>query len=196
MPNIVQVQKTEVLKCKLRHAFLAVQHCASVWQECARQQEVQLKELFNLCEQYQCCYEANVESLELPASLNEVKSKLLYVIVEKIEQKLCAVQATICEFQKSYDKVNQARINAFEQKPDMVYLTESRAMSPTLATMLEWLDDTERQLHLKKYLLDEMKYGDVSILQQLLKSWLLDDTKVINKIQERLLYLEDFMNEP
>ncbi|GAB1598245.1 uncharacterized protein C1orf109-like [Argonauta hians] len=197
MPDVVQVQKTEAFKCKLRNAFVAVQQCKTVWQECASQEEVQLKELINLCEQYQCCYDANMESVSRGAK--DVKPRLLYVIGEKIEEKLREVDSTMTEFQNSYDKVNQARVNAFEDKPNMASLTMRLTMCPSMATLLEWIDDIERQifakLQLKKYFLDEIQYGDVSVVQQLLNSWCHDDSKVINSIQEKLLYLEDFIKQ-
>lgn len=199
MLDPVEEDKVKNLHKKLHRSFKTLQECIPAMKTCAAKQENVLKELCMFCEQYRECQMATVEKLQLPPQLADVKPKLLHMIVEQINKQLNELRSIMLTYQKLFDKIHNCKMQTFQNLPQINYLTRPNLTFPTLAVMLEWLDDSEKelfhQLCIKNEFLDSVNFKDETLVQKCKTKWLEEDTKVIAKFEGRLAYLQEFLDE-
>lgn len=197
MLDEAQENKVKCLHKKLYRSFKTLQECIPVMQTCINKEESLLKELCMLCEQYRECQVANVQRLQLPAQVADVKSKILHMIVERINDQLKEIRVVMSEYQKLFDRIHESKMRTFKDLPQISYLIRPNWIYPTFAVMLEWVDDSEKevyaQLCLKYEFLDTLNYKDEELWQKCTKTWIEADTKILEKFGERLAHLQDFL---
>ena len=93
MLNQVEEKKAKALHKKLHKSFKTLQECIPTLQMCINKQEGALKELCTLSEQYRECRMAAVEKLQLPPELADVKSRILHIIIVRIDEQLKETRA-------------------------------------------------------------------------------------------------------
>lgn len=94
-------------------------------------------------------------------------------------------------------------LQVYEQHADMISLDavlQASAASPSVAEMLEWLQDIERHyrsLYLKrKYLLSSIQWGDLGNIQALPKAWdRISEDEHPDLVRDILLNVSFFLEE-
>ncbi|XP_043939629.1 uncharacterized protein C1orf109 homolog [Protopterus annectens] len=133
----------------LRRCFGVVQQQEIIWNDCLKECTPLLSSLGNLGEQLQACYSVTFENTPLkdfPDLKDRLKHKLtlaMETIFEKLGEKMSCLQ-------KVRDTVSN-QVTAVFQHYDQLSAAftvdetfERSTLTPSLADMLEWLQDIER----------------------------------------------------
>ncbi|XP_067862538.1 AFG2-interacting ribosome maturation factor [Heptranchias perlo] len=164
----------------LGKCFQVIKQQQSSWDSALTECIPLLSSLSNLAEQLQACNKVvldNTPFREFPDLQLRLKHKLIQAMetnLEKLGEKMSVLR-------RVRDTTNNQVVICFqiyEQHADTIGLTavlERSCLSPSVADMLEWLQDIERfyrnQYLSRKMLLQSISYDDLPNIQALPQSW-------------------------
>uniref|UniRef100_A0A452RG02 AFG2 interacting ribosome maturation factor n=1 Tax=Ursus americanus TaxID=9643 RepID=A0A452RG02_URSAM len=158
----------------LRKCFPVVEEQQGLWQSSLRDCQPLLASLSNLAEQLQAAQNLRFEDVPPLRAFPDLKERLRRkqlaagdTVLDKLGERLCATPSAGEQVLEVYDqRAGSIGVDA---------VLQASAVSPSVADMLEWLQDIERHYrdsYLKrKYLLSSIQWGDLANIQALPKAW-------------------------
>ncbi|XP_004614295.2 ribosome biogenesis protein C1orf109 homolog [Sorex araneus] len=165
----------------LRKCFLAAEQQEGRWQSALQECPALLASLGNLAEQLQAAEQLRFEDVRALRAFPDLKERLRLkqltagdVILDKLGERL-ATLLSVCEEVSSHV---ERGLRVYEQHADAIGIDavlQASAVSPSVADMLEWLQDVERyyrNAYLKrKCLLSSIRWEDLANIQALPRAW-------------------------
>ncbi|XP_022430982.1 uncharacterized protein C1orf109 homolog [Monodon monoceros] len=190
----------------LRKCFPVVEEQQGLWQSALRDCPPLLASLSNLAEQLQAAQNLRFEDVpslrDFPDLQERLRRKQLAAgdtLLDRLGERLAALLKVRDVVSSHVEHVLQI----YEQHADMISLDavlQASATSPSVAEMLEWLQDIERHyrsLYLKrKYLLSSIQWGDLGNIQALPKAWdRISEDEHPDLVRDILLNVSFFLEE-
>ncbi|XP_057568810.1 ribosome biogenesis protein C1orf109 homolog isoform X1 [Hippopotamus amphibius kiboko] len=190
----------------LRKCFPVVEEQQGLWQSALRDCPPLLTSLSNLAEQLQAAQNLRFEDVQALRAFPDLQERLRRkqlaagdTVLDKLEEKLAAL-LKVRDVVSSHVK---HVLQIYEQHADTIDLDavlRASASSPSVAEMLEWLQDIERHYrnsYLKrKYLLSSVQWGDLGNIQALPKAWdRISEDEHADLVQDILLNVSFFLEE-
>lgn len=205
MAKKTECSQLQRLQQQLQKSFTVIQQSVKSWQESLLKCKPELNSIENLGEQYISCKEAPEYMIPMLNTLPDVKDKLLYKITTEINVKVVNIQTEMKSLKHVCDRVTKQcdySMDMYRKHAGTIPIndiTERTATCPSIADLLEWIQDTERlflqQYHIKEHLLDKLNLNDKSTLSLLMNTWNKGDQAVLDQIQEYLCYTALFLEE-
>lgn len=165
----------------LRKCFPVVDEQQGLWQSALRDCPPLLASLSNLAEQLQATQNLRFEDVPSLRAFPDLKERLRRkqlaagdTILDKLGERL----ATLLKVRDVVSSHVERVLQIYEQHADAIGLDavlQASAASPSVAEMLEWLQDIERHYrnsYLKrKYLLSSIQWEDLANIQALPRAW-------------------------
>lgn len=165
----------------LRKCFPVVDEQQGLWQSALRDCPPLLASLSNLAEQLQAAQNLRFEDVPSLRAFPDLKERLRRkqlaagdTILDKLGERL----ATLLKVRDVVSSHVERVLQIYEQHADAIGLDavlQASASSPSVAEMLEWLQDIERHYrnsYLKrKYLLSSIQWEDLGNIQALPRAW-------------------------
>uniref|UniRef100_A0A8C2Y2N3 AFG2 interacting ribosome maturation factor n=1 Tax=Capra hircus TaxID=9925 RepID=A0A8C2Y2N3_CAPHI len=165
----------------LRKCFPVVDEQQGLWQSALRDCPPLLASLSNLAEQLQAAQNLRFEDVPSLRAFPDLKERLRRkqlaagdTILDKLGERL----ATLLKVRDVVSSHVERVLQIYEQHADAIGLDavlQASAASPSVAEMLEWLQDIERHYrnsYLKrKYLLSSIQWEDLGNIQALPRAW-------------------------
>ncbi|XP_003788206.1 uncharacterized protein C1orf109 homolog [Otolemur garnettii] len=168
----------------LRKCFPVVEAQEGLWQSTLRDCQPLLTSLSNLAEQLQAAQNLRFEDVPALRAFPDLKERLRRkqlaagdIVLDKLAEKLAILLKVRDTVSSHVEQVFQT----YEQHADVVGIDavlQPSVVSPSVADMLEWLQDIERHyrnsypLYLKrKSLFSSIQWGDLANIQALPKAW-------------------------
>ncbi|XP_006867611.1 PREDICTED: uncharacterized protein C1orf109 homolog [Chrysochloris asiatica] len=197
----------------LRKCFPVVEEQQGLWRSTLNDCLPLLASLSNLAEQLQAAQ--NVRFEEVPAlrafpDLEERLRRKQLAAGDTVLDKLAERLATLLQVRDTVSSHVEQVFRVHEQHADVVGIDAAlkpSVVSPSLADMLEWLQDIERHyrnsypLHdgrylKRKYLLSSIQWGDLANIQALPKAWeQISEDEHQDLVQDTLLNVSFFLEE-
>ncbi|XP_006886525.1 PREDICTED: uncharacterized protein C1orf109 homolog [Elephantulus edwardii] len=190
----------------LRRCFPAVEDQQGVWRSTLSDCQPLLASLSNLAEQLQAVQNVRFEEVHSLRAFPDLKERLRHkqlaagdTILDKLGDKL----ATLLKVRDTVSSHVEQVFQVYQQHADRIGIDavlQPSVVSPSLADMLEWLQDIERHYrnsYLKrKYLLSSIQWGDLANIQALPKAWdQISEDKHQDLVQDTLLNVSFFLEE-
>ncbi|XP_005995630.1 AFG2-interacting ribosome maturation factor [Latimeria chalumnae] len=190
----------------LRKCFQVISQQEAVWQSTLSECSPLLHSLGNLGEQLQSCNTVALKKTPLKdfLDLEQCLKHKLIMAMECVLEKLSGKMAFLQKVRDTITNQVATVFQLYEQHTgalELSTITERSAVTPSLANMMEWLQDIERfyrQEYLKrKLLLQAIRDDDLSYIQALPESWnrVLEEKKQ-DLVQDILLKVSFFMETP
>ncbi|XP_010861077.1 PREDICTED: uncharacterized protein C1orf109 homolog isoform X1 [Bison bison bison] len=165
----------------LRKCFPVVDEQQGLWQSALRDCPPLLASLSNLAEQLQAAQNLRFEDVPSLRAFPDLQERLRRkqlaagdTILDKLGERL----ATLLKVRDVVSSHVERVLQIYEQHADTIGLDavlQASAASPSVAEMLEWLQDIERHYrnsYLKrKYLLSSIQWEDLGNIQALPRAW-------------------------
>uniref|UniRef100_H0WYY0 AFG2 interacting ribosome maturation factor n=1 Tax=Otolemur garnettii TaxID=30611 RepID=H0WYY0_OTOGA len=165
----------------LRKCFPVVEAQEGLWQSTLRDCQPLLTSLSNLAEQLQAAQNLRFEDVPALRAFPDLKERLRRkqlaagdIVLDKLAEKLAILLKVRDTVSSHVEQVFQT----YEQHADVVGIDavlQPSVVSPSVADMLEWLQDIERHYrrrYLKrKSLFSSIQWGDLANIQALPKAW-------------------------
>lgn len=190
----------------LKKCFLVVEEQQGLWQSTLRDCQPLLASLSNLAEQLQAAQNLRFEDVPSLRAFPDLKERLRRkqleagdTVLDKLGERLGAL-LKVRDIVSSH--VGQV-LQIYEQHADTLGIDavlQASVVSPSVADMLEWLQDIERHYrssYLKrKYLLSSIHWGDLANTQALPKAWdRISEDEHQDLVQDILLNVSFFLEE-
>ncbi|XP_012294619.2 AFG2-interacting ribosome maturation factor isoform X1 [Aotus nancymaae] len=190
----------------LKKCFTVVEEQQGLWQSALLDCQPLLVSLSNLAEQLQAARNLRFEDVPALRAFPDLKERLRRkqlaagdIVLDKLGERLAILLKVRDTVSSHVERVFQI----YEQHADTVGIDavlQSSAVSPSVADMLEWLQDIERHYrnsYLKrKYLLSSIQWGDLANIQALPKSWdRISKDEHQDLVQDILLNVSFFLEE-
>ncbi|XP_010593524.1 AFG2-interacting ribosome maturation factor isoform X1 [Loxodonta africana] len=165
----------------LRQCFPAVEEQQGLWRSTLSDCQPLVASLSNLAEQLQAARNVRFDDVPplraFPDLEEQLRRKQLAAgdtVLDKLGERL----ATLLKVRDTVSSYVEQVFQVYEQHADAVGIDavlQPSAVSPSLADMLEWLQDIERHYRnsymKRKYLLSSIHWGDLANIQALPKAW-------------------------
>lgn len=165
----------------LKKCFPAVEEQQGLWQSTLRDCPPLLASLSNLAEQLQAAQNLRFEDVPALRAFPGLKERLRRKQLEAGDTVLDQLGERLAALLKVRDAVSShvgQVLQVYEQHADAIGIDavlQASAASPSVADMLEWLQDIERHYrssYLKrKYLLSSIRWEDLASIQALPAAW-------------------------
>ncbi|DAA30979.1 uncharacterized protein C1orf109 homolog isoform X2 [Bos indicus x Bos taurus] len=190
----------------LRKCFPVVDEQQGLWQSALRDCPPLLVSLSNLAEQLQAAQNLRFEDVPslrpFPDLQERLRRKQLAAgdtILDKLGERL----ATLLKVRDVVSSHVERVLQIYEQHADTIGLDavlQASAASPSVAEMLEWLQDIERHYrnsYLKrKYLLSSIQWEDLGNIQALPRAWdRISEDEYPDLVQDVMLNVSFFLEE-
>ncbi|XP_032102886.1 uncharacterized protein C1orf109 homolog isoform X1 [Sapajus apella] len=190
----------------LKKCFPVVEEQQSLWQSALLDCQPLLVSLSNLAEQLQAAQNLRFEDVPALRAFPDLKERLRRkqlaagdIVLDKLGERLAILLKVRDTVSSHVERVFQI----YEQHADTVgtdAVLQSSVASPSVADMLEWLQDIERHYrnsYLKrKYLLSSIQWGDLANIQALPKAWdRISKDEHQDLVQDILLNVSFFLEE-
>ncbi|XP_061268452.1 AFG2-interacting ribosome maturation factor isoform X2 [Bos javanicus] len=190
----------------LRKCFPVVDEQQGLWQSALRDCPPLLASLSNLAEQLQAAQNLRFEDVPslrpFPDLQERLRRKQLAAgdtILDKLGERL----ATLLKVRDVVSSHVERVLQIYEQHADTIGLDavlQASAASPSVAEMLEWLQDIERHYrnsYLKrKYLLSSIQWEDLGNIQALPRAWdRISEDEYPDLVQDVMLNVSFFLEE-
>ncbi|XP_069333802.1 AFG2-interacting ribosome maturation factor [Eulemur rufifrons] len=193
----------------LRKCFPVLEEQQGLWQGTLRDCQPLLASLSNLAEQLQAAQNLRFEDVPSLRAFPDLKERLRRkqlaagdTVLDKLAERL----ATLLKVRDTVSSHVERVFQIYEQHADTVGIDavlQRSVVSPSVADMLEWLQDIERHyrnsypLYLKrKYLLSSIQWGDLANIQSLPKAWdRISKDEQQDLVQDILLNVSFFLEE-
>ncbi|XP_059945500.1 AFG2-interacting ribosome maturation factor isoform X1 [Mesoplodon densirostris] len=190
----------------LRKCFPVVEEQQGLWQSALRDCPPLLASLSNLAEQLQAAQNLRFEDVPSLRAFPDLQERLRRKQLAAGDTLLDRLGERLADLLKVRDVVSshvEHVLQVYEQHADMISLDavlQASAASPSVAEMLEWLQDIERHyrsLYLKrKYLLSSIQWGDLGNIQALPKAWdRISEDEHPDLVRDILLNVSFFLEE-
>uniref|UniRef100_A0A8C7ZVH0 AFG2 interacting ribosome maturation factor n=1 Tax=Oryzias sinensis TaxID=183150 RepID=A0A8C7ZVH0_9TELE len=163
-----------------RNSFAALESKQRLWGSELAECSPLLGSLGNLAEQMRALSNVRVSSTPL-GTFPKLEERLRFKLQEAADTVLEKLNEKMCRLQSARDAIsNQVRsvVQLYEQDAtslDLQAVTERSAVTPSVADMLEWLQDAERhyrqQFLQRKVLLQTLRPNDLALLESLPERW-------------------------
>ncbi|CAK6984361.1 ribosome biogenesis protein C1orf109 homolog [Scomber scombrus] len=191
------------LQQALRKSFQTLECNQKVWKSVLSECSPLMDSLANLAEQWKALSNiqiANTPLKDFPDLEEKLRFKLLLAtdtVLGKLNEKMSALQSV----RDAISNQVYAVIQLYEQNADsldLLSVTERSATAPSIADMLEWLQDAERyyrqQFLKKKTLLQTVRADNLSLLESTPEKWKsLESPSADNHITDTLCKVSFFM---
>lgn len=190
----------------LKKCFPVVEEQQGLWQAALRDCQPLLASLRNLAEQLQAAQNLRFEDVPSLRPFPDLKERLRRkqleagdTVLDKLGEKLAALLKVRDTVSSHVGQV----LRIYEQHADTVGIDavlQASGVSPSVADMLEWLQDIERHYrssYLKrKYLLSSIHWGDLPNIQAMPKAWdRISEDEHQDLVQDILLNVSFFLEE-
>ncbi|KAM9692455.1 AFG2-interacting ribosome maturation factor isoform 2-T5 [Dama dama] len=190
----------------LRKCFPVVEEQQGLWQSALRECPPLLASLSNLAEQLQAAQNLRFEDVPSLRAFPDLKERLRRkqlaagdTILDKLGERL----ATLLKVRDVVSSHVEHVLQIYEQHADTIGLDavlQASAASPSVAEMLEWLQDIERHYrnsYLKrKYLLSSIQWEDLGNIQTLPRAWdRISEDEHPDLVRDVLLNVSFFLEE-
>ncbi|XP_065772268.1 AFG2-interacting ribosome maturation factor [Muntiacus reevesi] len=190
----------------LRKCFPVVEEQQGLWQSALRECPPLLASLSNLAEQLQAAQNLRFEDVPSLRAFPDLKERLRRkqlaagdTILDKLGERL----ATLLKVRDVVSSHVERMLQIYEQHADTIGLDavlQASAASPSVAEMLEWLQDIEkhyRNSYLKrKYLLSSIQWEDLGNIQALPRAWdRISEDEHPDLVRDVLLNVSFFLEE-
>ncbi|XP_030075664.1 AFG2-interacting ribosome maturation factor [Microcaecilia unicolor] len=163
----------------LKKCFHAIEEQQEAWSKTIPEFKPLLSSLSNLAEQLQACRKVAFEHTPLKG-FPDLQQRLTYKLISAMEDVLEKVAEKMNELQKVRDAVSQQVAAVFhiytQQAEELGVLASLKrsAVCPSVADMLEWLQDIERHYrndYLRRKILLQVRYDNLPEIQGLPEVW-------------------------
>ncbi|XP_021795254.1 uncharacterized protein C1orf109 homolog isoform X2 [Papio anubis] len=190
----------------LKKCFLVVEEQQGLWQSALQDCQPLLSSLSNLAEQLQAAQNLRFEDVPALRAFPDLKERLRRkqlaagdIVLDKLGERLAILLKVRDVVSSHVERVFQI----YEQHADTVgidAILQPSAVSPSVAFMLEWLQDIERHYRKsylnRKYLLSSIRWGDLANIQALPKAWdRISKDEHQDLVQDILLNVSFFLEE-
>ncbi|XP_010861079.1 PREDICTED: uncharacterized protein C1orf109 homolog isoform X2 [Bison bison bison] len=190
----------------LRKCFPVVDEQQGLWQSALRDCPPLLASLSNLAEQLQAAQNLRFEDVPSLRAFPDLQERLRRkqlaagdTILDKLGERL----ATLLKVRDVVSSHVERVLQIYEQHADTIGLDavlQASAASPSVAEMLEWLQDIERHYrnsYLKrKYLLSSIQWEDLGNIQALPRAWdRISEDEYPDLVQDVMLNVSFFLEE-
>ncbi|KAM5270857.1 AFG2-interacting ribosome maturation factor isoform 1-T2 [Hipposideros larvatus] len=190
----------------LKKCFPVVEEQQGLWQDTLRDCQPLLASLSNLAEQLQAAQNLRFEDVPSLRAFPDLKERLRRKQLEAGDTALDKLGEKLAALLKVRDTVSShvgQVLQIYEQHADTIGIDavlQASVVSPSVADMLEWLQDIERHYrssYLKrKYLLSSVHWGDLPNIQALPKAWdQISEDEHQDLVQDILLNVSFFLEE-
>lgn len=190
----------------LKKCFPVVEEQQGLWQDTLRDCQPLLASLSNLAEQLQAAQNLRFEDVPSLRVFPDLKERLRRKQLEAGDTALDKLGEKLAALLKVRDTVSShvgQVLQIYEQHADTISIDavlQASVVSPSVADMLEWLQDIERHYrssYLKrKYLLSSVHWGDLPNIQALPKAWdRISEDEHQDLVQDILLNVSFFLEE-
>ncbi|KAM7100124.1 AFG2-interacting ribosome maturation factor isoform 1-T1 [Molossus nigricans] len=194
------------VQAALKKCFLAVQQQQGLWQSTLADCRPLLAALRNLAEQLQAAQNLRFEDVPSLRAFPGLQERLRRKQLEAGDTALDKLGERLAALLKVRDTVSShvgQVLQIYEQHADTLGIDavlQASVLSPSVADMLEWLQDIERHYrssYLKrKYLLSSIHWGDLANTQALPKAWdRISEDEPQDLVQDILLNVSFFLEE-
>ncbi|XP_021482686.1 AFG2-interacting ribosome maturation factor isoform X1 [Meriones unguiculatus] len=191
----------------LKKCFLVVEKQQDLWQSTLQDFSPLLSSLSNLAEQLQAAQSLRFEDVPALRPFPDLQERLRRKQLEAgdvVLDKLAERQATLLKVRDTISSHVEQVFHTYEQHAavlDMDSVLQPSVVSPSVADMLEWLQDIDRHYrssYLKrKYLLSSIHWGDLASIQSLPKAWdQISEEECQTLVPDILLSVSFFLEEP
>lgn len=190
----------------LRRCFPAVEEQQGLWQGALRDCQPLVAALSNLAEQMQASQSVRFEDVPALRAFPDLQERLRRkqleagdAVLDKLGERL----ATLLKVRDTVSSQVERVFQVYEQHADTLGLDavlQPSAASPSVADMLEWLQDMDRHYrnsYLKrKDLLSSIQWGDLASIQALPQAWdRIPEAEHQEFVQDTLLNVSFFLEE-
>lgn len=201
------VQPLLVVQEALRKCFPVVEEQQALWQSTLQDCSPLLSSLSNLAEQLQAAQSLRFEDVPALRPFPDLQERLRRkqleagdVVLDKLAERL----ATLLKVRNTISSHVEQVFQAYEQHAavlDIDTVLRPSVVSPSVADMLEWLQDIDRHYgssYLKrKYLLSSIHWGDLASIQALPKAWdQISEDECQTLVSDVLVSVSFFLEEP
>ncbi|KAM9383912.1 AFG2-interacting ribosome maturation factor [Pholidichthys leucotaenia] len=164
----------------LRKSFASLESSQKLWISVLAECSLLMVSLGNLAEQWRALCGVRISNTPLrgfPDLENRLRSKLLEAtdtVLVKLNEKMFSLQS----IRDSISNQVSAVLQLYEQNADsldLLAVTERSTTTPSVADMLEWLQDAERHYRVqflrRKTLLQTLRADDLQFLESAPKRW-------------------------
>ncbi|KAM6899736.1 AFG2-interacting ribosome maturation factor [Xenentodon cancila] len=187
----------------LRRSFQTLDGSRRVWSEVLAECRPLLESLGNLAEQMGALSRVQISETPL-RRFPELQERLRFKLLQAADTVLQKLSDHMCRLQSARDAISNqvsAVLQLYEQSADhldLLAVTERSATSPSVADMLEWLQDAERhyrqQLLRRKTLLLTLRPDDLAQLESAPQRWKsLESPDAEQRISDTLCKVSLFM---
>ncbi|XP_027004279.2 uncharacterized protein C1orf109 homolog [Tachysurus fulvidraco] len=165
---------------EVRKCFESVKANQAVWKEVLEECTPLVSSLGNLIEQLRALKNVEIANTPLNAFPN-LPERLQYKLLNAVDtvlRELSTKVDALGSVQDSVCKQVSAVFRIYEHNSDVLPISTCvarSALSPSIADMLEWLQDAERfyriQYIQRRNLLQELKPGDLALIETVQKRW-------------------------
>ncbi|XP_004426027.2 PREDICTED: uncharacterized protein C1orf109 homolog [Ceratotherium simum simum] len=204
--KMTQDQPLLAVQEALRKCFPVVGEQQGLWQSTLRDCQSLLASLSNLAEQLQAAENLRFEDVPSLRAFPDLKERLRRkqlaagdTVMDKLGERLAALLKVRDTVSSHVEHVLQIYV----QRADAIGIDaalQASVVSPSVADMLEWLQDIERHYrhsYLKrKYLLSSIQWGDLANIQALPKAWdRISEDEHQDLVRDVLLHVSFFLEE-
>ncbi|XP_013009658.1 AFG2-interacting ribosome maturation factor isoform X2 [Cavia porcellus] len=190
----------------LKKCFPVVEEQQVLWQSALQDCQPLLTSLSNLAEQLQAAQNLRFEDVpalgDFPDLQERLRRKQLEAgdtVLDKLEEKL----DTLLKVRDTVSSHVERVFQTYEQHADAIgvdAVLQPSVVSPSVADMLEWLQDIERHYrssYLKRrYLLSSIQWGDLAGIQALPTAWnRISEEERQDLVQDTLLNVSFFLED-
>lgn len=191
----------------LRKCFPVVEQQQGLWQSTLQDCSPLLSSLSNLAEQLQAAQNVRFEDVPALRPFPDLQERLRRKQLEAGDialDKLADRLATLLRVRDTISSHVERVFQTYEQHSaalDMDAVLRPSVVSPSVADMLEWLQDIDRHYrssYLKrKYLLSSIHWGDLASIQALPKAWdQISEDECQSFVPDILVSVSFFLEEP
>ncbi|XP_038189586.1 uncharacterized protein C1orf109 homolog [Arvicola amphibius] len=191
----------------LRKCFPVVEQQQGLWQSTLQDCSPLLSSLSNLAEQLQAAQNVRFEDVPALRPFPDLQERLRRKQLEAGDialDKLADRLATLLRVRDTVSSHVERVFQTYEQHSaalDMDAVLRPSVVSPSVADMLEWLQDINRHYrssYLKrKYLLSSIHWGDLASIQALPKAWdQISEDECQSFVPDILVSVSFFLEEP
>ncbi|MEQ2297062.1 hypothetical protein AMECASPLE_030853 [Ameca splendens] len=191
------------LQGALRRSFMALQNQRAVWRSVLEECDPLMESLGNLGEQMRALSRVRVSDTPLRV-FPDLQERLQFQLLQAADLLLQRLMDRMSRMQSIRDSISNqvsAVLQLYEDTADsldLAVVTERSSLIPSLADMLEWLQDAERyyrqQFLQRKTLLQTLRLDDLSQVECASKRWkTLESSDSEQQITDTLCRLSFFM---
>ncbi|XP_061839143.1 AFG2-interacting ribosome maturation factor [Nerophis lumbriciformis] len=187
----------------LRRSFRSLESSRQVWASVLAECAPLVSSLENLTEQARALSHVHISDTPLK-DIPDLEELLRFKLLQAMDTVLCQLHEKMASLQSVRDAISNhvsTVVQLYEQNADsldLVTVTQRSAVIPSVADMLEWLQDAGRhyqqQFLRRKTLLHMLSTDDLSLLESSTKRWKeMDAPNQEDHIQDTLCKVSFFM---